>query len=328
MRIDVHAHILSKSFLRELADQGLFGIEQDGDAFLFPGYGPLDHWLFDLESRLDSLRRRQLDLQLVGPPPRMVSHSSWATDTAFARRLNTQTAEIVARGEGLLGGLAAPALGEPGQAADELRRAKEEHGFLGVALPSAAADIPLDRPEFEPFFAACEDLELLVFMHPTTAADRSAWSDYTLLQLVGWPFETTLAVARLIFAGTFERHPGLKLVLAHGGGALPWLSGRLDLGYFAPEYEANPDCRANISKPPSAYLQDMYFDTVVADPGALEYLVSVVGPERVLFGSDYPFEIGDAEGAKSLPAIEAMDTKSKELILGGNAERLLSLRKR
>ncbi len=324
MQIDVHAHVLSEGFLRELAAARTFGIEKDGEVYLFPGYGPLDHWLFDLDSRIESLHRRKIDLQLVGPPPRMISHASWVTDAEFARQLNAQTAEVVVQGKGLLGGLAAPALGEPNHAVEELRRAVGEFGFKGVALPSAAADVPLDTPAFEPFFAECAALELFVFMHPTTAADRPALGDYTLLQLVGWPFETTLAVARLIFAGTFERHPGLQLVLAHGGGALPWLAGRLDLGYFAPEYEANPDCRAHISKPPSAYLQDMYFDTVVANPAALEHLIAVVGPDRVLFGSDYPFEIGDAEGAKSLPAIGAMPESSKQLILGGNAERLLA----
>ncbi len=302
----------------------MFGIERGGDAFLFPGYGPLDRWLFDLDSRLESLRRRDFGLQLVGPPPRIVSHASWVTDARFARRLNAQTAEVVAQGEGLLAGLAAPALGEPALAAEELRRAVGEHGFKGVALPSAAADVPLDTPPFEAFFATCAELGLLVFMHPTTAADRPATGDFTLLQLVGWPFETTLAVARLIFAGTLERHPDLRLVLAHGGGAIPWLAGRLDLGYFAPEYEANPDCRAHISKPPSAYLRDMYFDTVVADAAALEFLISRVGPERVLFGSDYPFEIGDAEGKASLPSIEAMPEAAQRLILGGNAGRLLS----
>ena len=84
-------------------------------------------------------------------------------------------------------------------------------------------------------FAICEELSLFIFMHPTTAGDRAELSDYTLLQLVGWPFETTLAVARMIYTGLFERRPDLKLLLAHGGGTLPWLAGRLDLGYLAPD---------------------------------------------------------------------------------------------
>ena len=116
-----------------------------------------------------------------------------------------------------------------------MRRAVGEYGFKGVTIASSAAGTPLDQPEFDEMFAICEELSLFIFMHPTTAGDRAELGDYTLLQLVGWPFETTLAVARMIYTGLFERRPDLKLLLAHGGGTLPWLAGRLDLGYLAPD---------------------------------------------------------------------------------------------
>jgi aminocarboxymuconate-semialdehyde decarboxylase len=148
-----------------------------------------------------------------------------------------------------------------------------------------------------------------------------------MLQLVGWPSETALCVARLIFAGVFERHPGLRLVLAHGGGTLAMLAGRLDLAYEAPRYEANPDCRRHISRPPSSYLKQIYYDTVVAHPAALRYLVDLVGAEQVVFGSDFPFEIGDPLGAKALPAIAQFPDVVAEAILHGNASRILSLPK-
>ena len=122
------------------------------------------------------------------------------------------------------------ALTEPEHAVAEISRALDKDGLTGVALPTSAAGRPLDDPAFEPLFAECARRGVIVFMHPTTGVERPAFGQYTMLQLVGWPSETGLCVARLIFAGIFERHPGLKLVLAHGGGTLAMLAGRLDLG--------------------------------------------------------------------------------------------------
>jgi len=133
MIVDIHAHILTETFLSELADEGAFGIEHgENGAYVFLGYGPLDHWLYDIDARIKSLSARDIDLQLVAPPPRMVSHATWSADVEFARRLDRQTANAVALGAGLLGGLATPAFSEPARAAEELRRAVGEYGFKGV----------------------------------------------------------------------------------------------------------------------------------------------------------------------------------------------------
>jgi aminocarboxymuconate-semialdehyde decarboxylase len=323
MIIDVHAHALTRDFLSELAHEKAFGIEARDSGFGFGGYGPLDPLLFDIEAAAASVAARDIALQLVSPPPRIVSHASWGADRAFARRLNRQTADFVRRAGGRHGGLAVPSLTEPEHAVAEISRALDEDGLTGVALPTSAAGRPLDDPAFEPLLAECARRGIIVFMHPTTGVERPAFGQYTMLQLVGWPSETALCVARLIFAGVFERHPGLNLVLAHGGGTLAMLAGRLDLAYEAPHYEANPDCRKNISRPPSSYLKQMFFDTVVAHPAALRYLVDLVGPDRIVFGSDFPFEIGDPYGAKSLPAIAQLPQAAATAILHDNASRIL-----
>jgi aminocarboxymuconate-semialdehyde decarboxylase len=305
MIIDVHAHALMRTFLSELARENAFGIETRGDGFGFGGYGPLDPLLFDVEGAAQSLAARDITLQLVSPPPRIVSHAGWAADRAFARRLNRQTADFV-------------------REAGNRHGALDEDGLTGVALPTSAAGRPLDDPAFEPLFAECARRGVIVFMHPTTGVERQAFGQYTMLQLVGWPSETGLCVARLIFAGVFERHPGLKLVLAHGGGTLAMLAGRLDLAYEAPHYEANPDCRKNISRPPSSYLKQIFYDTVVAHPAALRFLIDLVGYRQIVFGSDFPFEIGDPVGAKSLPAIAQLPDAEAAAILHGNAAKILS----
>jgi aminocarboxymuconate-semialdehyde decarboxylase len=324
MIIDVHAHALTREFLSELARENAFGIEAKGDGFGFGGYGPLDPLLFDVEAAARSLVSRDITLQLVSPPPRIVSHANWGADRAFARRLNKQTADFVKRAGRRHGGLAVPSLTEPEFAVAEIQRALDEDGLTGVALPTSAAGRPLDDPAFEPLFAECARRGVIVFMHPTTGVERPAFGQYTMLQLVGWPSETALCVARLIFAGVFERHPGLKLVLAHGGGTLAMLAGRIDLAYEASTYEANPDCRKNISRPPSSYLKQIFFDTVVAHPVALRYLIDLVGHKQVVFGSDFPFEIGDPLGAKALPAIAEMAPDIAADILHNNAARILA----
>ena len=144
---------------------------------------------------------------------------------------------------------------------------------------------------------------------PRSRATR--WGVY-LNTVIAWPTEVTIAATRLIFSGVMERHPGLQLVLSHGGGTLPFLAGRLDLAYHAPKHEANPACRAHISKPPSQYLRQFYYDTVVASAASLRLLIDLVGAERVMFGTDFPYEIGDADGAIARPVIEQLSPNQRQ----------------
>jgi aminocarboxymuconate-semialdehyde decarboxylase len=326
MIIDVHAHGLSEEFVLEMANTPNMGlpVEVAGPhQYRVAGYGTLDPLIYDLEGRLESLRRRSIALQLVGPPPPLVSNGARAASVELARRINHSTSWLVANGEGRIGGLAVAPLGEPEFAADELRRAIDEHGFIGVAMSTGAGSRNLDDAAFDTLFAAIEELDLFVFMHSTSTALSATQAGYTLRTLVGWSTETTIAVARMVFAGVFERHPRLKIALSHGGGTLANLIGRIDLGWSAPQYEANAACRANISRAPSSYIRQLYFDTVVADPDVLDFVVTTFGADRVLFGTDFPYEIGDADGKLAMPGIMRRSTADQRLILGGNAQRLL-----
>ncbi|WP_072386358.1 amidohydrolase family protein [Hyphomicrobium sp. CS1BSMeth3] len=326
MLIDVHAHGFSEELVRRMADTpGLgFPLQATGPrSYHLPGYGTFDPLLYDLDARLESLKRRGVALQLISPSPSIISNGAKVLSLEETRLLNASTAWMVANGEGRIAGLAVPALGDPAIAADELHRAVEQHGFSGVVLSTSAGPLTLDNPAFEPLFAVIETLDLMIFMHSTSSALSATQTEYTLRTLVAWPTETTVAVTRLIFAGVLERHPRLKLVLSHGGGTLPALAGRLDLGWSAPQYEANPACRANISRPPSTYLRSLYYDTVVASPGLLEFIIRTYGPDHVLFGTDFPYEIGDAEGDLALPMLAALPDADREMILSGNALRLL-----
>jgi aminocarboxymuconate-semialdehyde decarboxylase len=142
--------------------------------------------------------------------------------------------------------------------------------------------------------------------------------------LVGWPGETTLAVARMIFSGVFKRHPALKLVLVHGGGNLIFQQGRLDSACEAKGWEADPYFTDNIDEPPSTTLRRLYFDTCTLSTKSNQFIIDTMGPERIVFGTDYPFDIGDPEGKRSVPVIDALPPAARERIYSANALSLLS----
>jgi aminocarboxymuconate-semialdehyde decarboxylase len=326
MIVDIHAHAASEDFIRITAANPSYGMPYEvrpDDSYATRGYGAMDRLMWDLDGRLERLERAGIDLQLVSPSPRAISGGDHVIGVEIARLMNRETANLVKRGGGRLTGMGVVPLANPEGADDELRRAIGEHGFQGVCLPTSAAGKPLDLPEFAGVWDTLEELGLLVFMHATTAITRDTLGEYTLNTVIAWPTEVTIAAARLIFSGVMERHPALQLVLSHGGGTLPFLAGRLDLAYHAPRHEANPACRAHISKPPSHYLRHFYYDTVVASPASLRLLIDLVGAERVMFGTDFPYEIGDADGAIARPVLEQLASDQRDRILGQNARDVL-----
>lgn len=326
MTVDVHAHILERDFARWLArtPNPILPVSEDGDGFRIDGYGPMDPLLYDLDGRLESLRRRGVELQLVAAPPPLWSKPGWVPDLEAARVINEATRRAVAAAGGRLAGLVVAPLAESGETATAfVADLLDTPHFAGMAMPTSAAAKPLDDAGLEPLFALLSRRRVPVFMHSVTGEARAATGRYTLRTVIGWPTETAIAVARLIFAGVFERHP-FPLILSHGGGTLPILAGRLDLAYGAPLYEANADCRANIARPPSSYLRELYFDTVVASAEALRFLLDFAGADHILFGSDFPYEIGDAEGRHIAPALAELPPAVRDQILRRNARRVLA----
>ena len=335
MIVDVHAHALSERFLTDLGSRPISGISashHDDGHFYMQGGGwdrpsSLDVNLHDMRRRLESLRRRQVELQLFAPPPGFFAWPGGAADRDWARALMAQEIEIA----GELGGLMEPmivfSLGEPEHVADEIGRAMDQYPFRAGMLPSTAGGRPLDDPVFAPMWSLIEERGLTIFLHPVSAVGPERFGLYGVHVLVGWPFETTLAVTRLIFEGVLERHPGLKLILSHGGGNLVFLRGRLDSAYHAEGWEANPYYRKNISRPPSEYLDRLYYDTCALSPESNRFVVDTMGADRVMFGSDYPFDIGDPEGKRAVPMIDSLPAAEREKIYRGNAYAALTPRR-
>ena len=335
MIIDTHAHALDEAFLKGLCSKPAFGLAaergKDNRFWIKRTEGrvhSLDENLFDIPKRVESLVRRCVDLQLIAPPPGFVAWPGGAANVEYARALNEHGARIVGQGDGRLELMATLALGEPERCAYELERAVDLYGLRSAILPTTAGGRPLDGLEFDAVFAVAERLGLLLFMHPVSAESPSRFPLYGMQVLVQWPFETTLAITRMIFEGVFDRHPGLQLLLAHGGGNLMFLKGRLNSAYEATGWEADPYYRKNVSKAPGDYFRQIFFDTCSLSPESVDFTIQIAGADRVMFGTDYPFDIGDPEARRALPALSRLAEGPKNKIFYENAEGVLKAARR
>ena len=331
MIIDTHAHALDEAFLDALCSKPAFGLaaerRADGRFWVRRGDGQphsLDENLSDIPKRIESLGRRGVDLQLIAPPPGYVAWPGGAAGVDYARALNRHGARVASQGQGRLELMAALALAEPERCAYELERAVDLYGARSALLPATAGGRPLDVPEFDALFTVAEKLGLLLFMHPVSAEAPTRFPLYGVQVLVQWPFETTLAVTRMIFEGVFDRHPGLQLLLAHGGGDLIFLKGRLNSAYEAAGWEADPYYRKNIAKAPGEYYRQIFFDTCSLSPESVDFTIQIAGADRVMFGTDYPFDIGDPEAKCALPALNRLAAEPRQKIFRENAAAVLA----
>ncbi|HVV94912.1 MAG TPA: amidohydrolase family protein [Hyphomicrobiales bacterium] len=274
--------------------------------------------LASLEARLADMDRMGVDVQAVSPSPGQYHY--WAPPELgreLARLVNDRIAEAVGRHPGRFVGLGTVPLQAPALAVEELRRAVRELGLRGIEISSNVEGRELADPEFRPFFAAAEELGTLIFLHPLGFTHGERLSEHYFNNVIGNPLESTIAIGHLIFGGVLERHPGLKICVAHGGGYLPTYIGRMD-HVFA----ARADGRQNITKPPSHWLRKLYFDTVMFDSDQLRWVVEKYGADHVLLGTDFPFDMAEED---PVGFVSTLPDEVRERVLGGNAAALLGL---
>jgi predicted TIM-barrel fold metal-dependent hydrolase len=274
--------------------------------------------LTDAGRRLADLDAIGVDAQIVGPMP---MHRYWA-EPELAVKLTTVINEAVAahcaQGQGRLHGLGTLPLQHPAIAVRELERAVVELGLKGVSVSTNVDGRELADPLFDPVWAAADDLGAVVFIHPWGCSLGPRLGAHFLGNTFGQPAETALALSHLIFGGALDRHPGLRLLAAHGGGFLPTYIGRSDHAWAE-----RPDAHG-CAQPPSAYLRRIWYDALVYSPQALRHLVEVVGSDKVMLGTDYPFDMGvtdpvERAAAAGLPAADLT------AILSGNAAALFRI---
>jgi aminocarboxymuconate-semialdehyde decarboxylase len=231
-----------------------------------------------------------------------------------ARIQNEALAKLVGDRVAALG---AVPLQDPELAAGELERVMER--LSGVEVAASVRGVFLGDDRFEPFWTAAEATGALVFVHPTTRGfDLPAFQDYYLWNTVGNPLETATTAAHMVMAGVMERHPRLRVLLAHGGGALLALRGRLRHAHGF-----QPQAKARLTESPEDSIRRFHFDTLTHDDALLRALIDYAGHDRVLLGSDYPFDMGDARHVDTVRGL-GLDPEAEAAILGGNAERILS----
>ncbi|SPF00317.1 putative metal-dependent hydrolase of the TIM-barrel fold protein [Streptomyces sp. MA5143a] len=326
--VDVHAHVLLPEVDALVADHpGLararaLDVRRNGPAALAVN-GPMVRArvprLTDVIVRLAAMDAQGVDVQLVSPSP---SHyHQWAdeeTAEKVYRLANEATAAHCAQAPGRLRGLGLVPLQHPESAVRALEHAMDM-GLLGVEISSHAPGRELSDPAYEPFWTRAEETGAILFLHPFGCTLDERLDQWYLSNTVGQPTENAVALSHLIFSGVLDRHPELKVVAAHGGGYLPTHIGRSDHAW-----SARSDAGAGCAHLPSSYLKRLYFDSLVHDPQVLRALIGTVGPDRVLLGSDFPFDMGTEDPVGALRAARLPDDDF-HAVRGGNATTLLRL---
>ena len=325
MLIDVHNHFYPPEYLAalEAGDSSVkLTIDADGNPCLhYPGdYNVAVRGHRDIDYRHRVLEREGVDTQVITftTPGTHVEPAERAV--RFARLVNDAFAAIVRERSPRFAALATLPLNDPAASVSELNRAVTQLGMRGAMLFSNVNGIALADPRYEPLYAEANRLRAILHIHPTDPVGVEAMTDYWLMPLVGFLMDTTLAAAKLVFAGIPERYPNIKWVLSHLGGSIPYLAERLDRGW-----EAFPDCRADIARKPSEYLRQFYYDGVNFDPAAVRLAVDFAGADHVMAASDYPHQIGSiAKMKESVAALRVSDAERRK-ISGENARALYGL---
>ncbi|MDH3247505.1 MAG: amidohydrolase family protein [Acidimicrobiia bacterium] len=329
MIIDVHAHCIPESFRAWMESEGgPLGLDlvptERGTAVRIDDRvttQPLRDDLTDHDRRLAELDRMGLDHQVL---------SGWIDLTAYelepdagsryARIQNECLAEEAAKAPDRFSAIGTVPLQDVTAAVNELDHAIRGFGMKGVELATTVDGRFIDEAGLDDFWAAAQDLGAFIVLHPMRPLEGIDLGRYFMENMIARPAETTIALAGLIFSGVFERFPRLKVCVVHGGGFAPFQIGRMDAGYHQKPTLAGK----HISKPPSDYLNQIYVDTVLHHPAALRYVVELMGADRVMLGTDYPFEMGSLDPVDFVRS-GGFDDDTTEAILGSTAEALIGL---
>jgi aminocarboxymuconate-semialdehyde decarboxylase len=273
------------------------------------------------DERLADLDDMGIDLQIVCPPPPQNYYSAPLDIAVPAMRMvNDGLAEYIAKKPDRFIGLGGVPLASGVEAAQELERCMKSLKFKGVEILTNVNGHELSEPEYAPFWKKAEELGALVLIHPNGFTDGKRLSRFYFSNVIGNPLDTTIALHYLIFDGVLERHPNLKILAVHGGGFLPAYSGRIDHAWGA-----RSDAHGELPQPPTTYLKKIFVDTIVFTPHQLHELARLLGPDQILMGTDYPFDMADFDPIGHVASVGDFDSDVIAAIAGGNAKRVLGL---
>ena len=325
MKIDLHTHYYPEVFfqmLRDTPSEFSFAKDPTGRTIIthrgarFFGVTPP---MSDPNKRLEDMDRVGIDVEVISLSTPNIFFADETRQPEVARILNDAYADLIAKHPARFKGFASIPMDAPDAAIEELHRAIDGLKLNGVVLLSNIKGRALTAPIYRPFFEEANRMNICIFLHPMLPANPEPYTEYVLGQLVGFPFDTTLAVARMCFDGMLRELPNIRWVIGHLGGAIPYLMERLDSGYrdFA-------ECRVNIDQPPSTYLKKLYYDTVTFSSYNLRMVRDLVGVDHMVMGSDYPHLLGSIE--RSVSSIDQMSIPEpeKDRIFSGTALSILN----
>jgi len=324
-KLDIHTHHYTQGFFQKIRESGghfSFTTDPNGrsiityDGARFFGVQPP---MTDVAKRLEDMDRVGIDVAVVSLSTPNVFFVDAAGQPEVAKMMNDAYADLIVKHPKRFKAFASIPMDAPDAALAELHRAVNDLKLNGVILLSNIRGAALTDPRYRPFFAEANRMRLCIFLHPMIPAASEPFKEYVLGPIIGFPFDTTLAVARMCFDGLFKDFPDIKWIIGHAGGAVPFLMERMDSGYrdFA-------ETKVKIDQLPSVYLKRLYYDTVTFNPYNLHLLRDEVGADHMLMGSDYPHLLGSID--KAVSSIESLPIPQaeKQKILGGNALSLLN----
>ena len=330
--IDIHTHaefagtldILKKRYTEtEIFDRFTSSVSGRHSAELNKGIvAGIRDALRDPEKKVRDMDEKKIGIYILSSTPFSFFYEV-ENDLAveLARYHNDQLSAMVKKNPGRFAAVATLPLQSPEEALKELKRAVKELGLRGIEIGSNVAKRELGDETFWPIYEALQELDVPMFVHPHHVAGLDRLLDYYLNNLIGNPLDTTIAATRLIFSGTLEKFPKLKVVLAHGGGQFPFIFGRIEHGY-----KVRPEPKEKIHEPPRAFLKNFYFDTITHNADALRYLIAFAGADHVLLGSDYPYDMGDADPVQTVSKLSGIKAAGRRKIMRESAVTLFGLK--
>lgn len=325
--IDVHTHMFDPRWLEMLAERGGEHIQvrinpasgkrciyKDGAPFMTPNAA-----MSDYDLRIRRMNEARVDIAVVSLTCPNVFFGDPATSLLAAQINNDAMAAAQTQYPDRIRWFASLPWQHPALALQELERALSR-GAVGVVTLGNIDAKPLTDPAFAPIWKALDDRALPVFIHPTAppGIGEMGMNEFNLTPPLGFTFDTSLAIARMVLDGFFDRHPNLKVIAGHGAGTIPYLAGRMDFCW-----QNHPAAREKLRRPPTEVLRQVYCDSVLFRQDALELAVNVFGPDNVMYGSDYPHQIGDMVGC--LQRVDALPGETRHKVRGRNVQRLFKL---
>jgi aminocarboxymuconate-semialdehyde decarboxylase len=323
--IDIHTHILAQETAALLSQAGakvtITPDDAESAALDVGGvvYRPFPTGGFDIARRLQDMDATGIDVHVLSATPQTYLYKQEAALGATTSAIqNDQIAKHIAAHPTRFMGIATLPMQDPQLAADELTRAMSKLGLRGAMFASNILGKNLDDPSFEPLWAAAEELGAFMFVHPNNVAGADRLKSYYLVNLIGNPLDTTIAAACLVFGGVMDRHPRLKVCLAHAGGFMPYQAGRWIHGW---RVRAEP--KKTLPKEPATIVGRFLYDTIAHSDESLAFLIERAGAARVMLGSDYPYDMAMMDCVAHVRGLKISDA-DKAAILGNRAEALLS----